>query len=234
MIIYNLTFEPWVWDNMGPGYSVDLVLNMDLLKETIDVRKSLIYDVEGNQYILSQTSPSIKKYDIGKSIHITHLKRQGDQYVRHGFLGRLVESIKDYQLHSSQLVEGLRVRRLSNLDTYDLRMYYRLRPGAAWPFRFEIASQPATLLDVSLGGASFSLNSKSHYEPAQTIDVICSKADGERHSILVKIKRVWSPANLAKTDVKYVAVQFLRKDINLNKDLEREILQIQRGAIYKT
>jgi hypothetical protein len=46
---------------MGPGHSVDLVLNMDLLKETIDVRKSLIYDVEGNLFILSQTTPSIKK-----------------------------------------------------------------------------------------------------------------------------------------------------------------------------
>lgn len=219
---------------MGPGYSVDLVLNMDLLKETIDVRKSLIYDVEGNQYILSQTTPSIKKYDIGKYIHITHLKRQGDQYVRHGFSGKLIESIKDFQLYSSQAAQAIRINKISGIEAYDLRMFYRLRPGAAWPFKFEIAAQPATLLDVSLGGASFSLNSKSHCEPAQTIDVICSRADGQRHSILAKIKRVWSPANLAKTDVKYVAVQFLRKDINLNKDLEREILQIQRGALYKT
>ena len=55
---------------MGPGHTVDLVLNLDLLKDTIDVRKSLIYDDEGNQYILSQTTPSIRKYDIG--IHSHH------------------------------------------------------------------------------------------------------------------------------------------------------------------
>jgi hypothetical protein len=88
---------------MGPGYSVDLVLNMDLLKETIDVRKSLIYDVEGNHFILSQTTPTIKKYDIGKFIHITHLKRQDDEYVRHGFSGKLIEAIKGYRLNSNQL-----------------------------------------------------------------------------------------------------------------------------------
>jgi hypothetical protein len=55
----------------------------------------------------------------------------------------------------------------------------------------------------------------------------------EKHSILAKIKRVWYPANLAKSDVRYVAVQFLRKEKSLNKELEREILQVQRGAMYK-
>jgi hypothetical protein len=218
---------------MGPGYSVDLVLNMDLLKETVDIRKSLIYDVEGNYFILSQTTPTIKKYDIGKFIHITHLKEQGNQYVRHGFSGKLIEAIKDYHLNSNQAVPALRIKKLSGIEDYDLRMYYRLRPGADWPFIFEIAAQPAQVLDVSLGGASFSLNSKRDYEPAQTIDLICSDTNGERHSILAKIKRVWHPANLAKSDVKFVAVQFLRKDMSLNKELEREILQVQRGALYK-
>jgi hypothetical protein len=113
---------------MGPGYSVDMVLNMDLLKETIDVRKSLIYDVEGNHFIRSQTTPTIKKYDIGKFIHVTHLKRQGDHHVRHGFSEKLIEAIKDYHLHSNQSVQALRIRKLSGIEAYDLRMYYRLRP----------------------------------------------------------------------------------------------------------
>jgi len=112
-------------------------------------------------------------------------------------------------------------------------MYYRLRPGADWPYIFQIASQSAQVVDVSLGGASFSLNSKSNYEVGQTMDLICSKADGQRHSILTKIKRVWQPANLVTSDVKCVAVQFLLKDMSLSKELEREILQIQRGALYK-
>jgi hypothetical protein len=218
---------------MGPGHSVDLVLNMDLLKETIDVRKSLIYDVEGNLFILSQTTPSIKKYDIGIFVRITHLKRQGDQYVRHGFLGKLLEATKEFRLQSNQLVQALRIKKLSGIEAHDLRMHYRLRPGVDWPFIFEIASQPAKILDVSLGGASFCLDCKKDYEPNQTIDVICSKMDGERHSILAKIKRVWYPANLAKSDVRYVAVQFLRKDMNVSKELEREILQVQRGAMFR-
>lgn len=219
---------------MGPGYSVDVVLNMDLLKETIDVRKSLIYDVEGNHFILSQTTPTIKKYNISEFVHITHLKRDGDQQVRHGFLGKLIEAIKDYQLNSNQSVQAVRIKKLSRIEPYDLRMHYRLRPGVDWPFQFEIASQPAQVLNVSLGGATFLLNSKTNYEPAQTIDVICAKSDGAGHPMLAKIKRVWYPANLAKPDVKHIAVQFLRKDINLSKELEREILQVQRGTIYRT
>lgn len=218
---------------MGPGHSVDLVLNMDLLKETIDVRKSLIYDVEENQLIISQTTPSIRKYDIGKFIHVTHLKRQGDQYVRHGFGGRMIEAIEGYNLNSNQSVQAFRVKKLSGIEPYDLRMHYRLRPGADWPFTFEIASQPAQVLDISLGGASFTVNAKRDYEPAQTISLNCSRAGGERHSILAKIKRVWQPANLSTSDLKYVAVQFLWKDISLNKELEKEVLQVQRGAMYK-
>ncbi len=217
---------------MGPGHSIDLVLNMDLLKETIDVRKSLIYDVEGNQFILSQTTPAVRKYDIGKFIHVTELKRHGDQYVRHGFGGRMTEAIEGYNL-SNQSVQAFRVKKLSGIEVYDLRMHYRLRPGADWPFLFEIASQPVQVLDVSLGGAAFSLNSNRDYEPSQTMNLICSKADGERYSILAKIKRVLHPANHTKSDIKCIAVQFLRKDMNLSKELEREILKVQRGALYK-
>jgi len=213
---------------------VDLVLNMDLLKESIDVRKSLIYDVDGNHFILSQTTPTIKKYNTGQFVYITHLKRKGDQYVRHGFLGKLIGFITDYHLNSNQSVQALRITKLSGIEPYDLRMHYRLRPGADWPFIFEIASQPAQVLDVSLGGALFSLDNKYDFEPSQTIDLICSKADGERHSILAKIKRVWYPANPANSDLKYIAVQFLRKDMGLNKELEKEILQVQRGAMYRT
>ena len=90
---------------IGSGSSVDLVLNMDLLKETTEVRRAVIYDMEDNTYILSPTTPPLRHSSIGMIYRITHLNRLGDQYIRYGFEGKLIDIVKDYQLNSSQSVQ---------------------------------------------------------------------------------------------------------------------------------
>jgi hypothetical protein len=219
---------------IGPGASVDLVLNLDLLKETMEVRRAIIYDVEENSYILSQTFPSLRRSNIGMTFHITHLSRQGDQNIRYGFDGKLIDIIKDYRLHSSQLVQASIFHRRSRLYSFDLRMHFRVKPAIDWAFRFSLESQPVNLINISLGGALFCRKDITRLEPGQTVQVTGQASDGEQlPHIVAKVKRVWSPLEAVQTGLEYVAVQFYSKDANLTRELGREILQIQRGSVYK-
>jgi hypothetical protein len=219
---------------IGPGSSVDLVLNMDLLNETTEVRRVVIYDTEDNTYILSQTTPPLRRSSIGMTYHITHLTRQGDQYIRYGFEGKLIDIIKYYRLNSSQSVQASIFRRQSGLDKYDLRMHYRVKPGMGWAYTFSVESQPVKLNNISLGGALFSHDSKKQFELGQAVQGTGQGSDGEQlPRIIAKVKRVWSPMGSKQTGLEYVAVQFSTRDASLVRELGREILQNQRGAVYK-
>jgi hypothetical protein len=219
---------------IGPGSSVDLVLNLDLLQETTEVRRAVIYDTEDNTYILSQTNPPVRRSSIGMTYHITHLTRQGDQYVRYGFEGKLIDIIRDYQLNSSQSVQASIFRRQSGLDMYDLRMHYRVRPGMDWSYTFSLESRPVNLINISLGGALFSHSGKNKIEVGQTVQVTGQGTDGEQlPGILAKVKRVWAPLESRQTGLEFVAVQFSTRDAGLVRELGREILQTQRGAVYR-
>ena len=51
-----------------PGLSIKIVLNIDHIKETTDVRNSLIFDVIEKKLIIAQTYPPILKSKIGKAV----------------------------------------------------------------------------------------------------------------------------------------------------------------------
>ncbi|HEX7534932.1 MAG TPA: PilZ domain-containing protein, partial [Syntrophales bacterium] len=151
-----------------------------------------MYDSEGNQYILSQTSPPIRKSDLGKSFNITSLIRRGDQRVRCGFLGTLEDIISDYQLTSRQRVLALSVVRTSPIETYNLRRHYRVRPAKEWSKRIEVDSMPVNLIDISLGGTLFTHSKEKPIEYGQELQVMYTDNDGNRHIIPSMVKRVWT------------------------------------------
>ena len=53
--------------NIGPGSNVEFILEMDVLKEKIDVRRAIVHDVQGDRYILSQTTPPVRSSDVGRT-----------------------------------------------------------------------------------------------------------------------------------------------------------------------
>lgn len=220
--------------DIHPGSSVDLILLYDPLKEEArSVRKATVYDTEVDRYILSQTSPPIRKADLGKSVNITSLIRRGDQRVRCGFFGKLFDIIIDYQLNSYQKVLALSIVRTSPIETYNLRLHYRVRPGKEWSKRIEIDSMPVNLIDISLGGTLFTHSKEKPLEYGQELRVIYTDNDGNRHVIPSIVKRVWTPLEMRHTDLEYTAIQFLDMDKTLERELGREIMEIQRGAVSK-
>lgn len=219
--------------NIGPGSNVELVLEMDVLKEKIDVRKAIVHDVEGDRYILSQTTPPVRFSDVGKDARVTRLNRKGGQLHRLGFSGTLEEIIHDYPLSSSKTVLALRIRKTSDFESYNLRMHYRVRPGSEWSTRFTVDSQAVNLIDISIGGALFSHGIERPFEHNSSVEVTYTGSDGTRQAIPAVVRRVWTPSDARGNGVEYVAVHFTHLEKELERELAREIMQLQRGSLYK-
>jgi hypothetical protein len=219
--------------DIGPGSSVELILQLDLLKEKIDVRRAIIYDVEGDEYILSQTTPAVRPSDMGKIASVTRLILKGDQPVRWGFTGTLIDIIRNYRLGSSEEVIALCVRKTSRIETHNLRMHYRVRPGANWSTRIAVDLMPVNLIDISLGGVLFSQSGAKSFEPGQEVQVTYTGPDGKQHMILSIVKRAWSAGESSHNGLEFAALQFTHLEKEMERDLGREIMELQRASIYK-
>jgi hypothetical protein len=219
--------------NIAPGSNVELVLEMDVLKEKIDVRRAIIHDIEGDRYILSQTTPLVRPSDLGKVARVTRLTRKGDQLQRWGFSGRLEEIIREYPLISSRTVPALSIRKTSPFETFNLRMHYRVRPGSEWSSRIEVDSMPVNLIDISLGGALFSHGLEKPFEYNSTLEVTYTGSDGTRHPMPAVVRRVWTPPDERYSGLEFVAIRFTYLGKELERELAREIMEIQRGSLYK-
>jgi hypothetical protein len=219
--------------DIGPGSSVDLILQLDLLKEKIDVRRAIIYDVEGDEYILSQTMPAVRPSDMGKIASVTRLIHKSNQPVRWGFSGTLIDIIRNYRLGSSEEVLALCVRKTSRIETHNLRMHYRVRPGANWSMRIAVDLRPVNLIDISLGGVLFSHCNEKPFEPGQQVQVTYTGPDGGQHVIRSIVKRAWSAGETGHNGLEFVALQFTHLEKELERELGREIMELQRASLYK-
>jgi hypothetical protein len=219
--------------DIGPGYSVDLILQLDLLKDKIDVRRAIIYDVEGDEYILSQTTPPVRPSDMGKIASVTRLIPKGGQRLRWGFTGTLIDIIRNYRLGSSLEVLALCVRKTSPLETHNLRMHYRVRPSASWSARIEVDLMPVNLIDISLGGVLFSHGSGKIFEPGRLVQVTYTGPDRKQQVIRSVVKRAWAAEEARRPGLEFVAVQFIQLDKELERELGREIMELQRASLYK-
>jgi c-di-GMP-binding flagellar brake protein YcgR len=114
------------------------------------------------------------------------------------------------------LREGLR-------EQYNLRMFYRLDPPGNCGIDIYVNGSKASILDVSIGGASFSHNKIHPFrvnEEAKITLVI-----GERASqIESKVVRVWEPENeKVKKGLEFVSIQFLNMNGHTKNELGRKI-----------
>ena len=48
--------------DIRPGLIVDIVVATDYKKEVTDVRRAVVYEVDGNNITLSQTSPPLSRF----------------------------------------------------------------------------------------------------------------------------------------------------------------------------
>jgi c-di-GMP-binding flagellar brake protein YcgR len=112
-------------------------------------------------------------------------------------------------------------------------MHYRVRPGSEWSTRIEVDSGPVNLIDISIGGALFSHGIEKPFEYNRAVQVIYTGSDGTQHPIPAVVRRVWTPHDARCSGLEFVAIRFTHLDRELERELAREIMEIQRGSLYK-
>lgn len=164
------------------GANVDLVLERNDQRETLETRPSLVYDLRGKLLVLAQVNPALGKANIGEIMEITFLTRRfvsGDEpeSIRAGYITPLQEVVQNFPLGEGLLQPALIFLAPKHLKLMNLRMHHRLAPPVEFALRGVLTVRgsaraprkiPAAIADISLGGAL--LLHTPHWEPEPGVD----------------------------------------------------------------
>ncbi len=216
---------------VNPGMSVNIVADVNVDKETTEVRNAIVYDVNGTTLLLSQTNPPFTKYHISNEIAVTYVAKSREGVGRIGFVAKLTGIVDNYNLSGSSIVQALAVLRKSRLKAYDLRMHYRVCPRSYSGINLHIGQERISPIDISMGGARF-CHSKDHPTESRTIIKLILELDADKFDIEAKTISVWYITEAGRrTDLEYVSVQFMNLDKECGRILGGKILAIQRELL---
>ncbi|OPY74421.1 MAG: Flagellar brake protein YcgR [Syntrophorhabdus sp. PtaU1.Bin058] len=219
--------------NVKPGTHIAITVDIDPLRETIDVKNSIVHDVIGEKIIIAQTDPPILKSYLNKTLHITYIEKEGGRPLRYGFPARVLEFIKDYKLTSSETAQAIALTQEADTEPYNLRMFYRLEPPSNSGLDIYIKGERTGILDISIGGASFSHNKGAHLQASSTIGIILS-IDGAETRIDAQVLRVKEPeSDRLKKSLEIVSISFLNMPGNTKNTLSRKIRDIERTMRFE-
>src|SRR5512133_2114341 len=88
--------------------------------------KARIYDIIGNRFILSQTSPPLRPAHVNGTLFISYISRDATPPRRLGFPATLKGLSRDYELASGVLVPALAVEATGKPKQISLRKGYRV------------------------------------------------------------------------------------------------------------
>ncbi|MCK4728707.1 MAG: PilZ domain-containing protein, partial [Desulfobacterales bacterium] len=213
--------------NISPGSRVDIVLDFDWSEETIDVRRATVYDLDDEKIILSQTSPPIATYNIGKRVKVTCLVREKDGLARYCITGRLAEIVNNYKLSGSETEQALVIIQESGHEPFNLRLFYRLEPPTDSGIALFLHKEEVNILDISIGGAKFT-HRKDHPVKHKEILKLILQVDEENFDIEAQVIRILPVSGRMARKLESVAVQFLNLDRNMKDLLSRKIRDIER------
>jgi hypothetical protein len=216
-----------------PGMSISMIINIDYRKEIVETKNSIVHVMVGNKIIIAQTDPPISRTKTNKEVYATYLEKEGGRPVRYGFPAKIVEFIKDFELSSREKTQAVVLLREGLREPYNLRMFYRLEPPSNCGIDIFVNGIKVSILDISIGGASFSHNKIYPFKMNEETKIIL--VIGERASqIESKVVRVWEPENEnVKRSLEFVSIQFLDMNGHIKNELGRKIQDVERDLRYK-
>jgi len=218
--------------HIGPGSNVDIVVDFDSSEETIDVRSATVYDLDDQRIILSQTSPPIATYSIGKRVNVTYLVREKDGPARYCITGRLAEIVRDYRLSGSGTAEALVIIQEPGRERFNLRLFYRLEPPADSGIVLFLNEEKVNILDISIGGARFTHSKDQPVRPKGILKLIL-QVDEQSFDVEAQVVRIFPVSGRMARKLETVAVRFLNLDMNMKDLLSKKIRDIEREMRYR-
>jgi c-di-GMP-binding flagellar brake protein YcgR len=214
--------------DIRPGLSIRIVVDINHIKETTDVRNSIIFDIVEKKLIVAQTDPQILKNKINNTISVTYLAKEDREAVRYGFDATVVDIVKDYELSANNRTQAVILLKKSNPVEYNLRFFFRAQPPANSGISMSIHEKPVNILDISIGGAKISHNRELKLESGQTLELKLS-IDGAPFNINATVVRTWRPREerMVKS-LEFVALEFINTNMQFKNMLGKKIISIQR------
>ena len=218
--------------NIAPGSNVDIVIDFDWLKEAIDVRKATAYDLDDERMILSQPSPPIATYSIGKRVKVTYLVRKADGPVRYAITGKLVDIVRDYKLSGSDTAEAIVVNQEPGHERFNLRRYYRLKPPPDSGITLSLNGEEGNIVDISAGGAKFTHSKNRPLKPKQMVKLKLG-VEEQGSDVEAEVVRTMPVSGRMARKLETVAVQFFNLNREMKNLLSKKILDIDRKMRYR-
>ncbi len=190
------------------GASVDIVFENEIMKSNAHYLKAVVYDYEKDLITISQTSPALNRTFLDRRILVTFLVHIERRVLRFGFPARLIDHITNYQI--------FRVRIPSESD---LSLFFK--------------EEKVNLMDISIGGAQFTYPKRYLFQSGDL--VTCTLIIGTAiFNVNAKVRSVrTSSAPAANKSLQYVAVEFNHDNKQMDAQLSKAILDIERDLLSK-
>jgi hypothetical protein len=210
-----------------PNKLLDLIFDIDFYQDTIDVRRSVIYDVnEGSEIFIAQTEPPTLKSTVGRIVEVTFLYSTPGQPSSHrlGFQARITKYLEQYQLRAGTSEPALVLSYPVAFKESGLRMHFRLEPTISFEVKFYLAGEKdkdkeLAILDISQGGARLNLPGNLQVERNQNLHLNLD-INGAVFRVTARIQRLIMGEH---SGFHQVGVQFLDLDEAAKERLNRVI-----------
>ena len=216
-----------------PGTNLNIIVNIDHMREIVDVKNSVLHDISGRTLVIAQTDPPISRMHTGKELYLTFLEKRKGETKRYGFTVKVIEFIKEYELSTTLKVQAVVLKRVSEPEEYNLRMFFRLEPPGNCGIEMYIEGKKLNILDISIGGAKLSHDRIYPFQVNETATMTI-EMDGDKQAVEAMVLRVWQPEDeKMKKSLAFLSVQFIDLDAQFRNNLARKIRDIERDMRYK-
>lgn len=154
--------DPEFFGEIRPNKLVDVIFRLDMIREEIDVRRTVILDESPSYYIiLSQVEPPVLASDRNRVVEVTFLHTlEGELGPRRfGFNARIIRLLPDYRLAGGGVDPAWVLTYPDKFRETALRMHFRLEPSLTLDLDLRLPDEgvDVSVVDISLGGARLSL-----------------------------------------------------------------------------
>lgn len=215
------------------GSSLDIVFENEIMKSNAHYLKAVVYDYEKDSITISQTSPALNKTFLDRRILVTFLVNIERRVLRFGFPARLIDHITNYQISSGNNVEALIIKKYAEPESVDFRLYFRVRVPSESDLSIFFKEEKVNLMDISIGGAQFTYPKRYLFRSGDLIT--CTLIIGTAvFNVNAKVRSVkTSSAMAAIKNLQYVAVEFNHDNKQMDAQLSKAILDIERDLLSK-
>ncbi len=217
------------------GTRIDIVFENEIkkMKRSAHVMKALVYDVNDEQIIISQTSPALNGDFLNRRVLISFLDVVENRNLRFGFSARLTDFINDYKLASRQPVAALVLKQNEVPKQLDFRMYFRVKPRLQSEVSLvhRARNEKVNLLDISLGGARFICPKDYLLKPAETVKfkLFIGRLSFDLNA---RVCEVCEPDDeSAYKNICYVSIEFEYDNKQLEAALGKAVIDIERQLL---